>query len=614
MTDNLSMFIPISKVDVAQRLVYGIATGETEDHSGEMCDYASTKPLYEKWSADFMKASNGKSFGNLRSMHGSTAAGKLTQIVFNDEEKQIEICAKVVDDAEWNKVQEGVYTGFSQGGVYRKRWKDEAGKQRYTAEPYEVSLVDMPCLPTATFSVIKADGAVEIRKFHTHREGNMPTNQEIAAEAEKLAKAAGSDKWGEFVDAARDALTKGAGTETGLAPAAELVLEKSVEADPAAAAEATGTEIDPGFEKGAKPTCPDIDTTADADHPPVEKTLTPRDTLYGEQVWKSIKDGSLHAKKADLIAYNEAYDARKAAEAAAAPGDALLAKLNAEVEKRAKPPEPVVEAKETLEKAAPADEYIPLNKVFEGAKGEVSLSEQIGMEKGLMTVSRLADLIDSLARFSDRVKREEASESDADSPLPDRMQSHVSDLCTTLNLMVAEETAELLANGEGESDPDCYFEYALKAPEGEFGVVRKFLPSKMVDSLIAKRALAAAEAERAAAEAAKAPKDTELSKALADDLRTERLKNEAMQKKLDDQAATLATILEKVTAIEETPLPLPIQGAGGSVSKGGAPSEEEMYRIAADNLVKNPTKAMLDAIKMAQTKPLDILEAGGVHR
>jgi hypothetical protein len=79
----------------------------------------------------------------------------------------VEICGKVVDDAEWAKVEEGVYTGFSQGGRYLKRWPDpdRPSLTRYTAEPLEVSLVDHPCLPEATFAVIKADGSTELRKF-----------------------------------------------------------------------------------------------------------------------------------------------------------------------------------------------------------------------------------------------------------------------------------------------------------------------------------------------------------------------------------------------------------------------------------------------------------------
>ena len=96
---------------------------------------------------------------------GTVAAGKVTALTFNDAAKQIEICAKVVDDAEWSKVEEGVYTGFSQGGAYARRWTDAAGAKRYTAEPHEISLVDLPCLAEARFEMIKADGSHEWRTF-----------------------------------------------------------------------------------------------------------------------------------------------------------------------------------------------------------------------------------------------------------------------------------------------------------------------------------------------------------------------------------------------------------------------------------------------------------------
>jgi hypothetical protein len=167
--ENMKIFVPITKIDAAQRLVYGVVTAEKPDVSGEVCDYSSTKPLYQKWSQNFADATDGKSLGNLRAMHGHVAAGKLVEIAFNDEAKQVEICGKVVDDAEWQKVEEGVYTGFSQGGRYLKRWPDpdRPSLMRYTAEPLEVSLVDHPCLPEATFAVIKADGSTELRKFKT---------------------------------------------------------------------------------------------------------------------------------------------------------------------------------------------------------------------------------------------------------------------------------------------------------------------------------------------------------------------------------------------------------------------------------------------------------------
>ena len=164
---DLRLFIPITKVDAAKRLVYGTVAEEIPDKSNEIMDYASARPEFEAWSAEIVKASDGKSVGNLRAMHGHVAAGKLESIAFDDEGRKIECCGKVVDDHEWNKVLEGVYTGFSMGGKYLRRWPDEENPQltRYTPQPAEVSLVDNPCIPTATFEIVKEDGTTELRKF-----------------------------------------------------------------------------------------------------------------------------------------------------------------------------------------------------------------------------------------------------------------------------------------------------------------------------------------------------------------------------------------------------------------------------------------------------------------
>jgi hypothetical protein len=167
---NLQMFLPITKIDAVNRLVYAIATEELPDRSGEIFDYGKSKPYYQAWSDAIAKSTGGKSLGNVRAMHTKIAAGKLTELNFNDGLKRIEICAKIVDDAEWNKCVEGVYTGVSQGGSYVDRYPDPANPKltRYVANPHEISLVDFPCLPTATFQMIKSVGAVsevEVRKF-----------------------------------------------------------------------------------------------------------------------------------------------------------------------------------------------------------------------------------------------------------------------------------------------------------------------------------------------------------------------------------------------------------------------------------------------------------------
>ena len=167
------MLIPLLKVDTVQRLVYG-RIDETPDRAGEVFDYASSKPHFEKWSGDLSKATDGKSAGNLRAMHGKIAAGLFKSVTCDDATKSVELCAHVVDDAEWAKVEAGVYTGFSPGGKYAKRWKDGA-HQRYTALPNEISLVDLPCIPSATFTMVKGEGLEEQVAFVTPSPANAFT-------------------------------------------------------------------------------------------------------------------------------------------------------------------------------------------------------------------------------------------------------------------------------------------------------------------------------------------------------------------------------------------------------------------------------------------------------
>lgn len=178
-------FIPITKVDIAQRLVYGVACDETPDRQGEIWDYASSKPLWEAWSKDMAAKSDGKSLGNLRAMHTSIAAGKLTSVDYDDATKSIAVCAKVVDDAEWEKVEQGVYTGFSTGGKYVRKWTDPANKsyKRVTINPTELSLADLPANPSSVFDAIKVDGTVEQRAFKVAAEEPKKKNPKKFAAA-----------------------------------------------------------------------------------------------------------------------------------------------------------------------------------------------------------------------------------------------------------------------------------------------------------------------------------------------------------------------------------------------------------------------------------------------
>ena len=160
----MKIFAQITKVDAVQGLVYGRIAQEEADASKEIMDYEKSKPNFQKWSDEFAEATGGASVGNVRAMHGNVAAGKLTEINYLDDQKAIDVVAKIIDANELEKCKEGVYTGFSIGGKYGDKWQDGMNK-RYVAVPKEVSLVDTPCLKTARFSLIKSDGVEEEKGF-----------------------------------------------------------------------------------------------------------------------------------------------------------------------------------------------------------------------------------------------------------------------------------------------------------------------------------------------------------------------------------------------------------------------------------------------------------------
>ncbi len=160
------LFGPVTKIDSVQRLVYGYLAEERKDKDGEKFDYAGSKPYFQAWNSSFAEktiaAGQEASVGNLRAMHKAVSAGAFREMEYDDASRKIAVCAHVVDDQEWAKVESGVYTGFSIGArvVGKKRKDDSDGSILYVADPYEGSLVDNPCMYGATFTEIKADGAV----------------------------------------------------------------------------------------------------------------------------------------------------------------------------------------------------------------------------------------------------------------------------------------------------------------------------------------------------------------------------------------------------------------------------------------------------------------------
>lgn len=175
------LFARIIKISDVDRTVQGLLVAEDPDMVDEIWDYDSSKAYFQAWNSKFAEKTDGESVGNLRSMHNKIAAGKFLTMDYNDDDKSVFVTAKVVDNDEWEKVRERVYTGFSIGAKYVRKWRD-GRYTRWTGDPYEGSLVDNPAIPKCTFVHKFADGTEVSRPLGHNPEDADPAAQKISAE------------------------------------------------------------------------------------------------------------------------------------------------------------------------------------------------------------------------------------------------------------------------------------------------------------------------------------------------------------------------------------------------------------------------------------------------
>lgn len=444
------VFVPLTKVDEEQRLVYGTITQEVIDQSGEVMDYESSKPNFEKWSSEAEERSGGLSKGNLRVMHGLNVAGKLTDLAFNDDDKTIEVCAKVVDDGEWEKVLEGCYTGFSVGGKYGKKWNEVVDGQqikKYTAVPNEVSLVDNPCVKSATFSLVKADGAEESIMFKVSGEQQQSeepveteapaqpqiTNEQVAARATELAKAAndGSD-WTSHIEAAREELTK----------AAKPKAKDKKDDDEAA-------EGEEGKDKSAAK-----DSEEEKSEGEVAKSAEKLTPAGVKQKWET-SDGQTFEKKSDAVAHEE--ELAKAAQTPKTEAELLAERL----EKALTPEEPVAE-----EEPLPVelDYFDRMAKVFNALSTPFEGGEP-KLEKGMYTVNRFSNVLSDLGALIKSIAAEGVTEGDeTDTKMSSTMKAQLAALGESFKAYVSLQVTELLS-GIDDDVVVCYHDYYYRAAQ-----------------------------------------------------------------------------------------------------------------------------------------------------
>jgi hypothetical protein len=180
---------PFAKIDEDRREVWGVVTEQKPDKDNEVCDFEKSLPYYQAWVDEFKKSTDGISCGNLREMHQLSAVGKGIGFDPRPKEKQIWMGFRIIDDEAWRKVKERVYRGFSHGGEKVGEQvpdPDYPGCMRYVAKPVEISLVDNPCLASATYSLVRADGSTDLNKSVTDMLAQLITKavlERVAARA-----------------------------------------------------------------------------------------------------------------------------------------------------------------------------------------------------------------------------------------------------------------------------------------------------------------------------------------------------------------------------------------------------------------------------------------------
>lgn len=608
------IFVPLTKIDVEQRLVYGQATQEVLDKADEMMDYDTSKPFFEAWSGDIEKATDGKSKGNVRVMHGMNACGKLTEIEFDDTAKSIDVCAKIVDDQEWEKVQEGVYTGFSVGGKYEKKWTETIdGKKvkKYTANPSEISIVDNPCVPSATFTMTKADGTEQQVAFQVQNDDEewpgfgkadqssteepktaaeaavvgdpslvaAPSNEAVVAKATEIAKTANDGTtWMDHVTTARDELTK-------------------------AAAPAASEDNEDKKDKGK-------DEKKEGEKEGEDKTekVTPVGLV---QKWV-CPDGEGFEKKADA----EAHMAKTGAEG--------VPEQKTEEDKVETPL--AIQLREAMDKVSkglaafdPVESSDPnvsvfvdfdrLHKAYLELEAPRADDGSPALEKGMYTVSRFANMLGDVASLARSIRAEGAVEGDSeDESVASTLKDSLTAFGESFKVYAAQQVAELISGIDVESRPYCYDYYCRAVTEDGDNQLAKDVVSLFDET----KEFVELRDEQVA----------EISEKLAKGLQTEKVEEEddegdgdlaKVTRERDDLAKVaqellpqMAEMAKRLDQLEKTPMPRAprevIEKDGGKGLLKGTTDQERLAEVA--DLVKTlgPDQLALMMIKASHAQ------------
>lgn len=171
----------IQRIDADDRMVWGYACTTERAADGLTVTLDAMRAAL----GPFMK------FANIRAMHQPIAAGTVKEAKVDDV--GIYAGAKIVDDNEWKKVEQGVYRGYSIGAKILSRDPDDSSVVT-GLNIIEISLVDRPADPGAVFDVWRAE-----------QEEEPAMAEQEAAAAEEIQRSENAMKDGSFaIDTADD--------------------------------------------------------------------------------------------------------------------------------------------------------------------------------------------------------------------------------------------------------------------------------------------------------------------------------------------------------------------------------------------------------------------------
>jgi hypothetical protein len=522
---NMNLFARLQKFNAATGEFEAVLADETPDLSGEIFDYTKSKPHFIEWSGNISKATDGKSAGNLRAMHGLTVAGKFTSVTCDDAQKAVVVTGEVIDQNERAKFAKGCYSGLSIGGKYISTWDDPKNPalKRYEAKPTEGSLVDYPCNPNTTFKVLSPEGE-RVQKFAT-------TFDDAESMTKWVASLTGDEKLALAKIAERSDVSPKSGTSKyGNVKFADEK-NKKYPIDTAAHIRAAWNYINKPH-NASKYDAADLKT--------IKSHII---AAWKDKIDSAGPPSAAKDKKADKVA--------KAAE-----HDAIAS---------------VLFGKPGVEKAASA------------------LGDMMGLKKGMYSVARLADLLDSLDCLANGTQFEADIEQDG-SVIPAELKQIVKDLGEALLHMAAEEVEELT---DSEDEITGVFAMSAKAETQKRDDQIAALTAQVTD-LTAKLAKAApgevsTELQKKADEAL--AKVAELTKDLVESMEL----NKAASARIDELTA-LVTKLNGEPDTSKLPAKTVVVDKSADGGEAGDPPAEDVVKNA-DGTVNAAATALRKQLK-----------------